>query len=186
MANSWANFPENFSIQPKNFRLSPPEVRPKHQKSTVYKGFSLLSSIYRAFSLRVGNGTMTVSSVVSFSAAVSGASATLTWQNPAQGPYGGVIIRYKEGSYPSSVSDGSQAYKGTGSNSAVNGKSSYTWSAPNTTSGYGYTVTPQTAPSIPGTKRPQRRSPRFRGQRHSQAQRSLRFLRALPLSRYSV
>ena len=91
-------------------------------------------------SLRVGNGTMTVSSVVSFSAAVSGARVTLTWQNPAQGPYGGVIIRYKEGSYPSSVSDGSQAYKGTGSNSAVNGKSSYTWSAPNNNRTYYFRI----------------------------------------------
>ena len=74
-------------------------------------------------------GTMTVSSVVSFSTAVSGATVTLKWQNPAKGPYGGVIIRVKEGSYPTSVSDGSQAYRGTGTNSTVNGQSTATWNA---------------------------------------------------------
>ena len=60
---SWAIrgqiFPENLHIQPEIFRLNPPEVRQKYQKNTVYKGFSLLSSIYRVFSLRVGNGTRT-------------------------------------------------------------------------------------------------------------------------------
>ena len=74
-------------------------------------------------------GTMTVSSVVSFSVAVSGITFTLKWQNPSKGPYGGVIIRVKEGSYPTSVSDGTQAYKGTGSNSAINGQSTASWTA---------------------------------------------------------
>jgi hypothetical protein len=76
-------------------------------------------------------GTLSVSSVVSFSTSVSGATVTLKWQWPSKGPYGGVIIRVKEGSYPTSVSDGSQAYKGTGSNSAISAQSTATWTAPN-------------------------------------------------------
>ena len=62
-------------------------------------------------------GTMTVGSVVSFSiAATSYNQVTATWKWPAKGPYSGVIIRYKTGSYPTSASDGTQGYKGTGSN----------------------------------------------------------------------
>lgn len=82
-------------------------------------------------SLSNATGTLSVSSVVSFSTSVSGATVTLKWQWPSKGPYGGVIIRVKEGSYPTSVSDGSQAYKGTGSTSALNGTSTATWTAPN-------------------------------------------------------
>lgn len=82
-------------------------------------------------SLSNATGTLSVSSVVSFSTSVSGATVTLKWQWPAKGPYGGVIIRVKEGSYPTSVSDGSQAYKGTGSSSAISTQSTATWTAPN-------------------------------------------------------
>ena len=71
-------------------------------------------------------GTMTVSSVVSFSAAAYSTSQVLcTWKNPAKGPYSGVIIRYKTGSYPTGVSDGS-GYQGIGSNSNLNAASSFT------------------------------------------------------------
>lgn len=82
-------------------------------------------------SLSNATGTLSVSSVVSFSTSVSGATVTLKWQWPSKGPYGGVIIRVKEGGYPTSVSDGSQAYKGTGSNSAISAQSTATWTAPN-------------------------------------------------------
>lgn len=82
-------------------------------------------------SLSNATGTLSVSSVVSFSTSVSGATVTLKWQWPSKGPYGGVIIRVKEGSYPTSVSDGSQAYKGTGSNSTISAQSTATWTAPN-------------------------------------------------------
>lgn len=75
-------------------------------------------------------GSMSVSSVVSFSiASVTGVTFTLKWKNPSRGPYGGVIIRVKEGSYPTSVSDGTQAYKGTGTNKNLNGDSTCTWTA---------------------------------------------------------
>lgn len=82
-------------------------------------------------SLSNATGTLSVSSVVSFSTSVSGATVTLKWQWPSKGPYGGVIIRVKEGGYPTSVSDGSQAYKGTGSSSAIGTQSTATWTAPN-------------------------------------------------------
>lgn len=72
-------------------------------------------------------GSMTVSSILSFSvAAYSTNQMTATWKNPAKGPYSGVIIRYKTGSYPTSVTDGTQGYKGTGNNSAANGVSTVT------------------------------------------------------------
>lgn len=71
-------------------------------------------------------GSMTVSSVLSFSAAAySTSQVTCTWKNPGTGPFGGVIIRYKTGGYPTSVTDGS-GYQGTGSGTAANGTSSTT------------------------------------------------------------
>lgn len=71
-------------------------------------------------------GNMTVSSLLSFSvAAYSTSQVVATWKNPANGPFGGVIIRWKTGSYPTSVTDGS-GYKGTGNNTAANGNSSTT------------------------------------------------------------
>ncbi len=76
-----------------------------------------------------GVGTMEVQSVVSFKTAVSGANVTFTWQNPSKGPYGGVIIRAKEGSYPTSVTDGTQVYKGTGTSYQLEAMSSATWAA---------------------------------------------------------
>lgn len=71
-------------------------------------------------------GNMTVSSLLSFSvAAYSTSQVVAAWKNPANGPFGGVIIRWKTGSYPTSVTDGS-GYKGTGNNTAANGNSSTT------------------------------------------------------------
>lgn len=70
-------------------------------------------------------GTMTVSSVVSFNvAAYSTKQLLCTWKNPAKGPYSGVIIRYKTGSYPSSVTDGTLGYQGGGTNHALNATNS--------------------------------------------------------------
>ena len=72
-------------------------------------------------------GTMTVSSVVSFSvAAASYNSVTATWKWPGAAPYSGVIIRYKTGSYPTSVTDGTQGYKGPGTNLNLNASSTAT------------------------------------------------------------
>ena len=67
---------------------------------------------------------VTVNSVVSFSvAAASYNTVTATWKWPSAGPYSGVIIRYKTGGYPTSVTDGTQGYKGTGSTYALNSTS---------------------------------------------------------------
>lgn len=72
-------------------------------------------------------GSMTVSSILSFSvAAYSTNQMTATWKNPSKGPFSGVIIRYKTGSYPTSVTDGTQGYKGAGNNSSANGVSTVT------------------------------------------------------------
>ena len=76
------------------------------------------------------SGTTTVQSILSFSAAVYSSTAiTFTWQNPAKGPFSGVIIVGKAGSYPTSISDGTRFYKGAGSNSSASGTSSTTVSS---------------------------------------------------------
>lgn len=70
-------------------------------------------------------GSMTVSSVVSFSvAAYSATQFTCTWKWPSKGPYSGVIIRGKLGGYPTNAWDGQLAYQGTGSNAALGATSS--------------------------------------------------------------
>lgn len=72
-------------------------------------------------------GTMTISSILSFSAAVYSSTAiTFSWKNPAKGPFSGVIIQGKTGSYPTSITDGTQYYKGAGNNTSANGTSSAT------------------------------------------------------------
>lgn len=73
------------------------------------------------------SGNVTVQSILSFSAApYSSTQITFTWKNPAKGAFSGVIIRGKTGSCPTSVSDGTQYYKGYGSNKVANGTSSAT------------------------------------------------------------
>ena len=70
-------------------------------------------------------GTMAVQSILSFSAAVYSSTAiAYTWKNPAKGPFSGVIIVGKTGSYPTSITDGTRYYKGTGNNTTSNGISS--------------------------------------------------------------
>lgn len=69
-------------------------------------------------------GTMTVSSILSFSVAANSSSqVTATWKNPAKGPYSGVIIQYATGGSPTSVTNGTRGYKGSGTNSAANASS---------------------------------------------------------------
>lgn len=71
-------------------------------------------------------GTMTVSSVVSFSVAAYSTSQILcTWKNPAKGPYSGVAICAKTGGYPTNAWDG-RVYTGVGSNKALNATSTAT------------------------------------------------------------
>lgn len=73
------------------------------------------------------NGTLVVQSILSFNAAVySSTAVAFTWQNPTVGPFGGVIIVGKVGSYPTSISDGTRWYKGSGNSSAAGGISSAT------------------------------------------------------------
>lgn len=73
-------------------------------------------------------GKMTVSSVLSFSAAAYSTTQLLcTWKNPAQAPgrpFSGVIIRYQTGSYPSSPTSGTLGYMGGGGNSTAQGTGS--------------------------------------------------------------
>ena len=71
-------------------------------------------------------GSMTCSSVLSFSAAAySTSQVVVTWKNPASGPFSGVIICAKTGSYPTGIND-NRKYTGVGSNKAANGTSSVT------------------------------------------------------------
>ncbi len=72
-------------------------------------------------------GTMAIQSILSFSAAVYSSTAiSFTWQNPANGPFSGVIIIGKTGSYPTSITDGIRYYKGSGNNPAAFGVSGAT------------------------------------------------------------
>ena len=69
-------------------------------------------------------GTMSVSSVVSFSvAAYSTDKVTATWKWPSTGPYSGVAICAKTGGYPTNINDG-RVYTGVGSSSALGSASS--------------------------------------------------------------
>lgn len=72
-------------------------------------------------------GTLAVQSILSFSATpYSTNQITFTWKNPAKGAFSGVIIVGKTGSYPTSISDGTRYYKGTGSSSTASGTSTTT------------------------------------------------------------
>ena len=72
-------------------------------------------------------GNVAVQSVLSFSAApYSSTQITFTWKNPAKGAFSGVIIVGKTGSYPTSISDGTRWYKGSGNNTSASGTSSAT------------------------------------------------------------
>lgn len=85
------------------------------------------STFYNANAKSKQTGTMAVQSILSFSAAVYSSTAiAFTWQNPAKGPFSEVIIVGKTGSYPTSITDGTRYYKGSGSNSTASGTSSAT------------------------------------------------------------
>lgn len=108
-----------------------PEIRYPKEDFYNYIGLTDMSKVWNGWTIAGKTGTMTVSSVVSFSvASISGVNATFLWRNPAKGPYGGVIIRYKTDGYPTSVSDGTQIYRGTGSNQNVNADSTATVTFP--------------------------------------------------------
>lgn len=74
-----------------------------------------------------GTGTMTVQSILSFSAAPYSVNQLIfTWKNPSVGAFSGVIIVGKTGGYPTSITDGTRYYKGFGNNSSANGTSNAT------------------------------------------------------------
>lgn len=59
-------------------------------------------------------GNLTVSSVVSFSAAqYSNLTLIASWAKPSKGPWSGVCVMCKQGGYPNSVSDGTLFYEGS-------------------------------------------------------------------------
>ena len=60
-----------------------------------------------------GYGTL-AAQINNFYATIGDASVRLTWSNPADGNYAGVVIIRKTGSYPISKSDGVRIYDGTG------------------------------------------------------------------------
>lgn len=72
-------------------------------------------------------GKMTIQSILSFNAAVYSSTAiSFTWKNPERGPFSGVIIVGKTGSYPTSLNDGIRYYTGYGNNSGATGVSTTT------------------------------------------------------------
>lgn len=79
---------------------------------------------YHNGSGKVTCNAVTCSTILSFSAASSGTNKfVFTWKNPAKGPYLGIVIRGSYSGYPSSVTAGTQWYKGYGSNTSASGTS---------------------------------------------------------------
>ena len=91
-----------------------------------------------------GTGTMTVGSILSFSAAAySTTQILLTWQNPyaATGkPFSGVFINYSTSGYPGT--GGTRIYTGVGSNSAAGGTSTAIVTMPSVGTTYYFSLTP--------------------------------------------
>ena len=72
-------------------------------------------------------GTLTVTSVVSFSVAqYSNLTLMASWAKPSKGPWSGLRIMCKQGGYPSSASDGTLFYEGSGT-SATKSLAAGTW-----------------------------------------------------------
>lgn len=88
-------------------------------------------------------GTMTVGSILNFSAAAySGRQVLLKWQNPyaATGkPFGGVFINYSTSGYPGT--GGTRIYTGYGNNSASGGWSQVVVTLPNLNTTYYFSCT---------------------------------------------
>lgn len=72
-------------------------------------------------------GNLTIQSVVSFNVAqYSNLTIIASWANPSKGPWSGLRIVCKQGSYPSNVSDGTLFYEGSGT-SATKSLAAGTW-----------------------------------------------------------
>ena len=91
-----------------------------------------------------GTGTMTVGSILSFSAAAySTTQILLTWQNPyvATGkPFSGVFINYSTSGYPGT--GGTRIYTGAGSNTTAGGISTALVTLPSAGTTYYFSATP--------------------------------------------
>ncbi|RJR27411.1 MAG: DUF1566 domain-containing protein [Desulfobacteraceae bacterium] len=59
--------------------------------------------------------------VGNFTAAAGNGQVTLSWSNPPDSDYAGVLIRRKTGSYPTGTSDGTEIYRGTGTSKSDTG-----------------------------------------------------------------
>lgn len=65
-------------------------------------------------------GTLTISSVVSFSLAQYATTQIIaSWASPSVGPWSGLRVICKQGSYPTSVNDGTLFYEGSGTSAIV-------------------------------------------------------------------
>ena len=65
-----------------------------------------------------------VQSILSFSfASRNYATANFKWQNPAKGPFYGIVVRGKQGGYPTSATDGTKIFEGFGTNKNAKGTS---------------------------------------------------------------
>lgn len=68
--------------------------------------------------------TTSIQSILSFSfASRNYSTANFKWQNPSKGPFYGVVVRGKQGSYPTSATDGNAIYTGYGTNQTASGTS---------------------------------------------------------------
>ncbi len=105
----------------------------------VYSG----KTYYNTDAHTIRTGSMTVGSILNFSAAVySGRQILLKWQNPyaATGrPFGGVFVNYSTSSYPGT--GGTRIYTGYGNNSASGGWSQVIVTLPNLSTTYYFSCT---------------------------------------------
>ncbi|MVB09579.1 hypothetical protein CAFE_02350 [Caprobacter fermentans] len=76
-------------------------------------GWGAANGCGTAFFKQGGYGTL-AAQINNFYATIGDASVRLTWSNPADGNYAGVVIIRKTGGYPSKVLDGTKIYDGTG------------------------------------------------------------------------
>ena len=112
----------------------------------VYKG----RTYYNIDAHTKRTGTMTVGSILNFSAAAySGRQVLLKWQNPyaATGkPFGGVIINYSTSGYPGT--GGTRIYTGYGNNKASGGWSQAIVTLPNLNTTYYFSCTAYVSCSV--------------------------------------
>ncbi|HEY8402156.1 MAG TPA: fibronectin type III domain-containing protein, partial [Cytophagaceae bacterium] len=99
----------------------------KHNDTRYFKAFCVFTILGEE---KVSSGVSLVvttkdivppSTITDFSAKVDNGQVTLTWVNPTDSDFSKVKILYKQGSYPSSPSDGMVAYEGSGNSVTVTG-----------------------------------------------------------------